>query len=153
MRKFLALLVLFASMVYAQSDYFRWHGKEISYEMKKLGEKSYAVDNTNFGMKAISAMKNVYYFFISDLDGDNCPFYPSCSHFFVASVKETDLFQGTLMFADRFTRDLNFFKGEHHYPFYSNGKLYDPAVNYCLKFSKINYIPGGDTLGDYGQSK
>jgi putative component of membrane protein insertase Oxa1/YidC/SpoIIIJ protein YidD len=81
---------------------------------------------------------NGYWFFISGVDGDNCPFQPSCSSFFVESVKETNLIQGILMFADRFTRDINFYKREEHYPRAGNGRYFDPASLYTLKKEKIS---------------
>ncbi len=153
MKKFFALIIFFVVVLHAQTDWVRWSGAEISYEIKKQEKKNYAIGNASPGTKFLSGIKNAYYFLISDLDGDNCPFYPSCSNFFVASVKETNLVQGGLMFADRFIRDLNPIKGLNHYPFYSNGKLLDPPENYTLIFNKITYIPGGIVVGDYDSSK
>ena len=90
-------------------------------------------------MIMLSSLRNIYYFFISDLDGDNCPFYPTCSAFFIQSIKETDLFIGGLMFADRFTRDLNLLKGINHYPIKKSGKFFDPPYNYTLNSQKIKF--------------
>ncbi|MBU0475828.1 MAG: membrane protein insertion efficiency factor YidD [Bacteroidetes bacterium] len=85
----------------------------------------------------MSFMQQSYSFLISDLDGDNCPFYPTCSSFFVQSVNETNIIKGTLMFADRFTRDSNIFKSRSHYPKHISGKLFDPIQNYLLTDSTI----------------
>ncbi|OGV01944.1 MAG: hypothetical protein A3J84_05585 [Ignavibacteria bacterium RIFOXYA2_FULL_37_17] len=123
----------------AQSDWARWEGKEISYELTSTHHHDYALDKSGFGMTILSVFRNAYYFFISDLDGDNCPFEPSCSEFFLQSVKETSIFKGTLMFADRFTRDLNFFKGMNHYPILASNKFSDPAYNYTLHSAKIKF--------------
>lgn len=143
---FIISLVAF-SILNAQTDWEKWEAKEISYKISdsKLVSKSdlskYRQASSNFRNKLINAAKSIYKFFISDLDGDNCPFYPSCSEFFVQAVKETNILKGTLMFVDRFTRDMNFFKGTNHYPHYINGKYYDPAINYALIPQKINYVP------------
>ena len=123
----------------AQTDWVRWEGKETFYELPITYHHDYTVDRSSFGMTLLSVFRNTYYFFISDLDGDNCPFEPSCSAFFLQSVKETSIFKGTLMFADRFTRDLNFFKGMNHYPLLASNKFSDPAYNYTLHSAKIKF--------------
>ncbi len=121
----------------AQTDWVKWEGKETYYLLPVTHNHDYAVDKSSVGMIILSVVRNTYYFFISDLDGDNCPFEPSCSAFFLQSVKETSIFKGTLMFADRFTRDLNIFKGLNHYPLLASNKFSDPAYNYTLDFTKI----------------
>ncbi|MFA3782640.1 membrane protein insertion efficiency factor YidD [Melioribacteraceae bacterium 4301-Me] len=151
--KIFILFFSLAAAVYSQTDWVRWSGKEISYEIKNDIGKNYSIDYSNLETKLISAAKNIYYFLISDLDGDNCPFYPTCSNFFVASVKSTNLLQGLLMFVDRFTRDVNPVKGTNHYPYYITGKLYDPVYNYTLDFSKIKYQPGGIIIDEFSENR
>jgi len=75
------------------------------------------------------------------VDGENCPFNPSCSGFLIEAIKETNLPQGTLMFFDRFTRDLNIFGRMNHYPRYGALHLYDPVDLYTLNEDKIQYLP------------
>jgi len=130
------LIALFNSL-HAQTDWVKWEAKEINYEFQKTAGHEYKIDSSSFGMTILSLARNAYYFFISDLDGDNCPFSPSCSQFFLNAVKETSIFKGTLMFADRFTRDLNLFKGLNHYPINRANKYYDPEENYTLHSNKI----------------
>jgi len=125
--------------LYAQTDWVRWEGKETFYQLPATHDHDYTVDKSSIGMTLLSVLRNTYYFFISDLDGDNCPFEPSCSAFFLQSVKETSIIKGTLMFADRFTRDLNFFKGMNHYSLLSSNKFSDPAYNYTLHSAKIKF--------------
>lgn len=119
--------------IFAQVDLERWEATEISYEVPQIPNKSYELDKSSFPVFLLSGLKNTYYFLFSDLDGDNCPFTPSCSSFLVQSVKETNPIQGALMFADRFTRDLNMFKNQGHYHVHSSGKFFDPVTNYTLK--------------------
>ncbi|MCX6175647.1 MAG: membrane protein insertion efficiency factor YidD [Ignavibacteriales bacterium] len=139
-------LFLFSSTynLNAQTDWVKWEGKETFYELLATHHHDYTVDKSSLGMTLLSVMRDTYYFFISDLDGDNCPFEPSCSAFFLQSVKETSIFKGTLMFADRFTRDLNFFKGMNHYLLLSSNKFFDPAYNYTLYSKKIKFYSGRD---------
>jgi putative component of membrane protein insertase Oxa1/YidC/SpoIIIJ protein YidD len=130
--KTLALLFLISLGLNAQSDWERWEAKEPDFKIKSPYYSTRLYDNSNSGMEILTAVRNGYAFLISDHDGDNCPFYPSCSRFFVLSVKETNFLQGLLMFADRFTRDTNIFKNFNKYPKHKSGKLYDPVFLYTL---------------------
>ncbi len=89
----------------------------------------------------LKSLADVYWIFISDVDGDNCSFSPTCSNFFIQSVQQTNLFQGTIMFFDRFTRDMDIFKKYNQYPRVTDGHFYDPPSLYTLDETKINYIP------------
>lgn len=60
----------------AQTDWVRWESKQVSYELITHQHHDYTIDKSNFGMTILSVVRNTYYFFISDLDGDNCPFEP-----------------------------------------------------------------------------
>lgn len=131
----------------AQTDWIKWEGNQVPYEIKKLNSTASKFYDENFGLSLISFFRNSYATFISDLDGDNCPFFPSCSNFFVESVREAGLFKGALMFSDRFIRDLNFFKANSRYPKHISGKYWDSTLNYTLKPEMIKYYPG-DKLVD-----
>lgn len=135
----ICFVLLFAFQLRAQTDWVKWDAQTVSYELTKTQHHEYSIDKSGFGMTLISFGRNVYYFFISDLDGDNCPFNPTCSQFLVQSIKETNIFVGPLMFADRFTRDLNFIKGRDHYQILPNGRFFDPAYNYTLNSKKIKF--------------
>ena len=135
--KIILIILLLDVSIFAQSDWKKWEAKSVSFELSSFEKKNYSIDSTNLSTTVLSFLRNGYYFFISDLDGDNCPFHPSCSRFFIEAVKETNLFQGLLMFADRFTRDINFLRSVSNYSIQSNGKLLDPAFNYTLNIHKI----------------
>jgi len=123
----------------SQPDSERWEAKQTLYELPETYLHDYTIDKSSFGMTLLTSFRNIYYFFISDLDGDNCPFYPTCSSFFIQAVKETNIFNGGLMFADRFTRDLNLLKRKDHYPISKSGKFFDPPYNYTLNSQKIKF--------------
>jgi len=131
------ILLIFTNYILAQTDWDRWQKAEVDYSLEQKGvDEDIHHKNTS---SPLLILKKVYSFFISDLDGDNCPFYPTCSSFFVESVHQTNFIKGTLMFTDRFTRDSNLFKLHEHYPIHVSGKFYDPAHNYQLKDSTIIY--------------
>lgn len=144
MRTIAVILLLFPYLIFSQTDWVKWEAKQISYEQRRAVIPSSSANG--LGTKLASGLQKVYKFFISDLDGDNCPFYPSCSTFFVESVNEAGLIKGSLMFADRFIRDLNFFKGSNDYPEHISGKYYDPAYNYTLISQKIKYFTGDSVV-------
>jgi len=134
MKKIILVILFLAIYLHAQTDWVRWEKKNMDFRVPV--DKIYLIENSQ-GFSIMSFMQQSYSFLISDLDGDNCPFYPTCSSFFVQSVNETNIIKGTLMFADRFTRDSNIFKSRSHYPKHISGKLFDPIQNYLLTDSTI----------------
>lgn len=142
MIKFLFTSFLFlgiTSVIFTQSDWTKWNAEVIPFKIDNKTTNGESVANKNSGSPIISFLKNTYSFLISDVDGDNCPFYPSCSNFFVQAINEEGLIKGSLMFSDRFLRDLNLFKNSKHYTIHKNGKFYDPPQNYSMRLEKIFY--------------
>lgn len=121
------LIFVFSISVFAQPEYFKWEAKEIDYRINFIKEKDY---NSN---SFLSYLQKFYTFIISEPDGDNCPFSPSCSNFFIEAVDKTNFFNGILLFADRFTRDMNPIKSLNQYKKISLKKLFDPVDNYLFK--------------------
>ena len=147
---FISILILTASIsVNAQNNaggkesrWVKWGKAEYSYAVKDNFEhRNYSFDETNPGRFLLKSLLNTYWYFISDVDGDNCSFSPTCSSFFLQSVKMTNIVQGSLMFFDRFTRDMDIIGKNEHYPYASNGYFYDPPSLYTLNKNKINYTP------------
>ncbi|MBI9070656.1 MAG: membrane protein insertion efficiency factor YidD [Melioribacteraceae bacterium] len=138
MKRILILILLCNVGLYAQTDWERWEAKEVSYQSNAAEnhEHEYVSGGSGF---ILSALKGTYSFFISDLDGDNCPFSPTCSGFFIQSVQKTNIITGALMFADRFVRDSNLFKSRNQYKLVIHNHLYDPVENYLLKTESVKF--------------
>jgi len=138
------LIILFFSQIanFPQTDWIRWEKSDPSYQIQDTYENTrYDLSIETTSDIILKPIINSYWFFISDVDGANCPFYPSCSRFFLQSVKETNIAQGALMFFDRFTRDTNFLNRQFHYPYYDGQHFYDPVALYTLDTKNIKYIP------------
>ncbi|HPN37839.1 MAG TPA: membrane protein insertion efficiency factor YidD [Melioribacteraceae bacterium] len=132
------ILFFFISVtITAQTDYLRWEKKNSDYRKKAIIVEVESNNKNDFFSFILSNSQKVYKTVISDVDGENCPFYPSCSTFYVESVQTGGIIKGTLMFFDRFTRDLNIFRDRSIYYELPNGKLFDPISNYLLKPDKI----------------
>jgi len=138
--KLLLIIVLLGSLSFTQEKE-RWGKNENPYIMKKVIPETseYKFSGDNAGSILINSFVSLYWFFISDQDGDRCPFHPTCSHFFLESVKKTDLFQGSMMTADRLTRDMNIFGRRIKYKYINNNRFFDPPELYTL--NKIHYPP------------
>ncbi len=136
----LTILIFLTAAVFAQTETHWWSKKKADNKIPEISERNYSIDDSSVMMSLVSGFQYAYYFLISDYDGDNCPFTPTCSNFFVQSVKRTNIFQGALMFADRFTRDLNFIERDK-YPRSHGGKLIDLPRNYELEESDIVILP------------
>jgi len=132
---------LFTTSAFCQLEYFKWQKADISYEQSdQIEHRNYSFKSENVGEFFKKSFINAYWFFISDVDGDNCAFRPTCSTFFVDAIDETNIFQATLMFSDRLTRDTNPVK-INNYPQTINKRYYDPYINYTLVQENINYQP------------
>jgi len=156
---FFISVLLFTVSVFAQSDrtkivdddagWVKWGKADYRYaKPNEFRHREYSFDTESVSGFIAKSTANAYGYFISDLDGDNCPFRPTCSAFFVQASKETNIFQGTLMFFDRFTRDFNIFKRYEHYPRVKDGHYYDPVLLYTLDEEQIKYIPPSVTVAE-----
>jgi putative component of membrane protein insertase Oxa1/YidC/SpoIIIJ protein YidD len=144
-----SFLILFSSTILCQTENLKWQKADFSYEKHiQSGKRDYSFDSENAGEFMTKSLANAYWFFISDVDGDNCPFRPTCSAFLLESIIETNIFQASLMFFDRFTRDMNIAKGHYHYPRLSAGYFYDPPQNYTLNKVRIIYLPPSFIVDD-----
>ncbi len=143
--KVLIFIVLLTLPAFSQTENVRWKKKVISYRSMDLTiSRDYAYNSGNPFDILLKSVTNAYWFFFSDLDGDNCPFHPSCSSFLLDAVEETNIVQGTLMFFDRFTRDASFIGRYERYPKHISGKLYDPAHIYDLK--RYQHLPASKVI-------
>ena len=147
--KLFLFLLFISTAAFCQTENLKWQKADLSYEKPdNFIPRDYSFESDNADEFITKSFANAYWFFISDVDGDNCPFRPSCSVFFLESIEETNILQASLMFFDRFTRDMNFVKGINHYPHVRSGYLYDPPQNYTLNQGKINYIPPAFIVDD-----
>jgi len=138
----LSILFIYQVAIYSQTDWVRWEKSDLTYQLKNnYLEREYDLSIESVSDVIVKPVINAYWFFVSDVDGANCPFQPSCSSFLVQSIKETNVFQGVVMFFDRFTRDTNIFGRHEHYPRYGKNHFYDPVSLYTLEEENINYIP------------
>lgn len=143
--KVLIFIVLSTLPAFSQTENVRWEKAEISYRNIDLSiNRDYSYHSGNPFDILLKSVTNAYWFFFSDLDGDNCPFHPSCSSFLLHAVEKTNIVQGTLMFFDRFTRDASFIGRYKRYPKHISGKLYDPAHIYDLK--RYQHIPASKVI-------
>ncbi len=139
---FLWIFFLLHFCSFAQTDWVRWEKSDPTYQKNDpYIQREYDLSINSVSDIIIIPVINAYWFFVSDLDGANCPFQPSCSSFFAESIKETNIFQGTLMFFDRFTRDTNLFERRKNYPHFDKYHFYDPIRLYTLEKEKIKIIP------------
>ena len=133
MRIICLIFVICSYTAVPQSETGFWSKTEVNYEHQSdIRKRDYSFSNTDLPDVLVEGLTKSYWFFISDLDGDNCPFRPSCSEFFSESVSKTNIFIGTLLFFDRFTRDLNFINRHTHYESTPDGHYSDPPEKYIF---------------------
>ncbi|MFH0734591.1 MAG: membrane protein insertion efficiency factor YidD [bacterium] len=133
MIRYIFLLFFVVTSMFAQADWVKWDQKSVEYTKVLNKNIEYKPEHTSFFTFFTNTAKKVYKTVFSNLDGENCPFTPTCSNFYVESVEKGGIIKGTLMFFDRFTRDANLFKNFDQYKIVNDNKFYDPVNNYLLK--------------------
>ncbi|HOJ18032.1 MAG: membrane protein insertion efficiency factor YidD [Ignavibacteriales bacterium] len=129
--RIILLIVLIQTIAHPQVDWERWGKKEIDYRKESFSKsRDYSFDGLGVTETILKGALISYWTFFSDIDGDNCPFEPSCSAFFIDAVKTTNLIEGALLFFDRFARDTNPFNRRKYYRIVKSGRFYDPIGNY-----------------------
>lgn len=140
------IFVVGTASIFPQNENVKWGKARYSYTLPtKNNGRDYSINEKGIGNILLKSAADAYWIFISDVDGDNCSFSPTCSSFFLLSVRRTDLVQGTLMFFDRFTRDMDIFK-LGHYPRVKDGHYYDPPSLYTLNSKNIKYLPPAEVV-------
>lgn len=130
---FLIIFLFIGINLFAQTDYQRWEKKPYNLTKENLSvQREYKFTGDNAIDFVVTSGISLYWFFISDLDGANCPYEPSCSSFLVQSIKKTNPLTGTILFFDRFTRDMNLFDRDVNYTITKRGQLYDPPEHYIF---------------------
>lgn len=107
-----------------------WQPAAVDYTEDIPVRKKYYEINGDISEVVFKILVNGYRLFISEPDGDNCPFTPSCSRFFIESLRQTNLFEAVLMASDRLIRDTSFGNKYEHYHIDKFGRLIDPPSRY-----------------------
>lgn len=132
---------LLLSVSYSQEERTHWVKKNQSYLIDNpYSQKNYSYSSSQPSYIFFKTAVNIYWFFISELDGDNCPFEPTCSQFFIDAIDRTNIFQGTLMFSDRFLRDANFINRGKYYSVTKNHHYFDPVDNYLFNNPNLKFF-------------
>lgn len=125
------LLILFASSIYCQSKY----------PSDSLLKSTEINTIKKIGLLPISLWQRISY----NSNYFNCQFYPSCSNYCAAAIKQYGLLRGMIIASERITR-CNPFAFYYHLelnnPFYyKDGRLIDPInQNHNLKTKKSPYL-------------
>ncbi len=146
-RTIIILLLLISTQVFSQTDWVKWGKANYSYAVPgNNNQRDYSLSENDVGDLLLKSFADAYWVFFSDVDGDNCSFSPTCSSFLLMSVRRTNFIQGTLMFFDRFTRDMDIYKKYDHYPRVEDGHYYDPPSLYTLDTKEIKYLPPSEVV-------
>lgn len=133
------LVLLFVFQIYAQADWVRWE-KVNNYLIENSNCENKWDEPSDLHNEKIFNFADLFLRFykisISDFDGDNCRFHPSCSEFFVESTKINSLFTSALLFFDRLTRDTNILSNGSYKII--NNKFYDPPSDYLYYKKESN---------------
>lgn len=124
--KIFIFIILFALPLLPQA----WQPNRVDWSEELPVKKKYYELSGSVAEVSFKILVNGYSLFISEPDGENCPFDPSCSRFFIESLKQTNVFEAVLLASDRLIRDTSFGNKYKHYHTDIFGKLIDPPSRY-----------------------
>ncbi len=140
LRRCFLILFLFSFCTLYSQETSRWGAAAKPYPSLPVNHKGpITFDIDDPASLPVDAFIFIYRHGISEHDGDNCPFHPSCSSFLLDAVKSEGLITGGLMFWDRFTRDVNIYNRKDKYTIHSSGRFYDPPFYYSSSRNIYNY--------------
>jgi len=128
-------IIVSFSHLSAQTDWVRWERLDnyylINYDdnIRRI-ESTVISKNDNSSENFAKTFVKFYKITISDFDGDNCRFNPSCSEFLAESMRLTNSFNSILLFFDRLTRDSNIFSSGKYK--IVNNRFFDPPSEYIF---------------------
>lgn len=126
MNRLIVFVWLFCGVIYGQS----WEAVRVDYAEEIPVKKKYYEIKGDVPEVVFRVLVNGYRLFISEPDGENCPFSPSCSRFFVEALGETNIVEAVLLTSDRLIRDTSFDNKYKHYHIDKHGYLIDPPSRY-----------------------
>ncbi len=95
MKLLIIICLIYPIKIFAQSDWIKWGKANYSYLVREnFQHRDYSLDKKNLGRVLLKTFADAYWLVISDVDGDNCSFNPTCSNFFLQSVEKTNIVQG-----------------------------------------------------------
>lgn len=112
---FILLFTTFNFMSYSWAQEIEplfWNKKDINYIKEVVSDKVFYEHSEEKSFIHLSF--NLYKELISKFDGENCPFIPSCSEFFLEAYKRTNIINSILLLSDRFQREINPFKKDNY---------------------------------------
>ena len=87
--------VLLTTSAFCQIENLKWQKADISYEKQiHSNKRDYSFESENAGEFLTKSLTNAYWFFISDVDGDNCPFQTNLFFISFAINKRNKYFPG-----------------------------------------------------------
>ncbi|MBK6681834.1 MAG: membrane protein insertion efficiency factor YidD [Ignavibacteriales bacterium] len=128
--KLLCVLCVLCGLFNSQSFTQSWEPKPIDYTEEIQAKSKYYKIEGDIPEAAFKLLVNGYRLFISEPDGENCPFNPSCSRFFVEALGQTNIIEAFLLTSDRLIRDTSFGNKFKHYHIDKYGYLVDPPSRY-----------------------
>jgi hypothetical protein len=81
------------------------------------------------GTKAADALFHVWSHYISPVDGDRCPAYPTCAQYARDAIRKHGLLIGTVMAFDRLIHDADEAHRAPMVKIYDTYRAYDPVEN------------------------
>ena len=83
----------------------------------------------SFGQRAAEGLSGIFRDYISPVDGDRCPMYPTCSQYGQQAIRKNGLVWGVIMTVDRLIHESDEMRRAPRLKVYESYRYYDPVEN------------------------
>ena len=124
---FILMGLLSQTQGYAGED--RWEEPWGKQPLSPVGAGRVPVLQPSPGQKVTEGLIRIFQKYISPVDGDRCPCYPTCSQYGLEAIRKHGALVGTVMTVDRLIHESDEIRLVRAIKVYDSYRYYDPVEN------------------------
>lgn len=123
----------------------RWEDPWLKKLPSQTAERPEGNENPSLGQKAAEGVIRFFQEYISPVDGDRCPCYPTCAQYSAEAVRKHGLLVGLVMTFDRLIHESDEMRMSPLVKVYESYRYYDPVENNDFWWEKNSNQPSAKT--------
>jgi hypothetical protein len=106
-----------------------------------VGKREVAPSSLSLGQRAVQGAVRFFQGYISPVDGDRCPCYPTCSQYGLEAVRKHGAVIGLVMTFDRLMHESDEIRQAPMVKVYGSYRYFDPVENNDFWWDKSSHQP------------
>lgn len=125
----IALLLTFPMPPWTHGGEVPWEEPWKSASASRLPKKEGSEREASIGQRLVGSLIGFFQKYISPVDGDRCPSYPTCSQYALEAVRKHGFLMGLVMSSDRLIHESDEIQGAPLVFAHGAYRYYDPVEN------------------------